>query len=121
MIKKTIKMQAFLDKDISADLEGRLLGLVTEEEYAGLVSKPDIRRRLFSVGTKPLKDIFSDKVDVEDKRLVMTITKKDDVEVFSQSLFITNPLEMVSSVVDEQNINLDGKGQTFYMIEEVTK
>jgi len=119
MAGKLVKLQAFLDRERHPEFTGRLLGLVTEEEFAGLVNKPEIRRQLFSVGSKPLKDLCDSGVDVENKRLVMTVKEKDDVEVLPQTLFITNPLEMISSIINDENINVEGKDQSYYIVEEV--
>lgn len=118
MAKDLIEMQAFLDRDNDKEYKGRCLGMITEEEYAGLVTMPELRKKLFTVASKPLEDI-ADMTNVEDLRLVMTVTEENEVAVTRPTLFITEPLEMVSSVVSMKNINLNGKNSSFYIIEEV--
>ena len=118
MVKKLVNIQAFLKDNTNMTYKGRLLGLLTEEEYAGLVTQPDLMRKLFSVGSKPLQDISDAKVDVEDMRLAITVMEKDDEAILTPTLFVTDPLEMISSVVDNKCINLNGKNSTFYIVEE---
>jgi len=122
MVKKLVNIQAFLGTDINNTYKGRLLGLLSEEEYAGLVSQPELMRKLFSVGTKPLLDLSDATIDVEDMRLVATVVEKNDEPLLTPTLFVTDPLEMVSSIVDKGCINLNGKKNTFYIVdEEVTQ
>lgn len=122
MTKKLVELQTFIgESDVQPKFTGRLLGLLTEEEYAAIVSKPDTRRHLFSVETKNLADIYDATVEIDGKRLAMSVIEKDDTEAMYHTLFITNPLEAINSVIDSKTINLEGKGQTFYIIEEVTK
>ena len=122
MVKKIITLQAFLATDVNHEYKGRLLGLVTEDEYAGLVTKPDLRRKMFSIGSKPLSDYADANMNIEDLRLVMTVSEKDGEAVLTPTLFVTNPLDMVSSIVDNTCLNMNGRDETYYIIdEEVTQ
>lgn len=118
MSKKLIELQAFLGRDNDKEYKGRCLGMLTEEEYAGLVTKPELRKKLFTVGTVSLLDI-ADMDAVDGLRFAMTVTEEKDVAVTKPTLFITEPIEIVSSVVSKNNINLNGKSGSFYIIEEV--
>lgn len=124
MVKKLINIQAFLGAGCKTgtSYKGRLLGLLSEDEYAGLVKTPELMRKIFSVGSKPLKEIADALVDVEDMRLAITVVEKDDEPILTPTLFITDPLEMISSIIDDGCINLNGKKDTFYIVdEEVTQ
>jgi hypothetical protein len=118
MSKKLIDMQAFLGNDNDKAYKGRCLGMLTEEEYAGLVTKPELRKKLFTVETTPLIDI-GDMKDVEGLRFAMTVTEDEDIAVTKPTLFITEPMDIVSSIVTNNNICLNGKNGSFYIIEEV--
>lgn len=70
---------------------GRCLGMISEKEYAGVVEKPELHSKIFSVETKPISDI--NKIDDHgNKRLVVAVSKRDGVSVQRKTLFISEPV-----------------------------
>ena len=116
--KKIVETHAFIEKNHGVVLKGRLLGWLTPLEYAGLVDKPELRKKLFTVESKDLSDVIETK-QIEGLRMAMTVNRKDDVVVAKPTLFITEPMEMITSILENgDSINLNGQEGTFFMVSE---
>lgn len=119
--KKTVEINVFIDGGIETNIEGRLLGLLSPAEFAGIIDKPELRSKLFTVQSKDLSDIV--KADglstgIVGQRLAMAVTSYDDNQMPKPTLFITEPLDLISSVVSDNNINVNGGNNTFFIISQ---
>jgi hypothetical protein len=114
--KKFIKVE-ICSNSKEFEYVGRCLGLVTPEEYAGIVDKSDLRNKISTVGTTSLKDIGS-LDEVKGLRLVMTIKSKGDVNINKKSLFVSEPLEHISQFKANDEVTLVGESGTFMFVTE---
>ena len=96
---------------------GRLLGLLTPKEYAGIIKKPELRAKLSTVETTKIGEI-AELVDVEGLRLAMVVKKKDETTVFKKTLFFTEQLDLISHVVSEDDITFVGKDGSYILLTE---
>jgi hypothetical protein len=113
-------MEAFLSKETCRTYTGRLLGLITEQEYAELALVfPMQQRKLFSCETISISELrrYLETDNAEGKRLVMTATEEDGHNIITPIIFITEPIEIVNQI-GHNFANLSGKGKTYYTIEE---
>ena len=86
---------------------GRFLGFITDSEFNALVQNPDkVPTRLESKATQPIMETAAKFDDVVGHRLVMTVKKVDDKDVFKKTLFITEGLEVIDSVVPRKDKKL---------------
>lgn len=118
-MQKLVKLEVFLGKDCSHKYKGRLLGLITPDEYAKLVETNKYHRKLFSVGTSYIKDIQNIGDEIDDMRIVIAIKEADGEEIIKRQLFISEPLDMVSEV-KETTMNFCGK-RSYYIMEEAAE
>ena len=94
--KKQIELQVF-GKGLEAKYTGRLLGLLSDKEYDALFVKPELKDKMSTVETVSL-NVIGKMEDVAGLRLAMTVRTKNEEEVLPRKvLFISEPLEHVSS------------------------
>ena len=75
--------------------KGRLLGLITNEEFNALIDSKEVQNKIYTKGTLPLTDIMG-LTDVEDMRLVMTVRKRGEKEVPAKTLFVSDKITMLT-------------------------
>ena len=94
--KKQVELQVFKEGR-ELKYTGRLLGLLSSKEFAALFVKPELKHKMTTVETTPL-DAIGTMEDIEGFRLVISVRKRDDIPTYPQKfLFISEPLEHVSS------------------------
>lgn len=115
--KKTIEMDVFTSTGGDCLIKGRCLGLLTAEEYAGLLEHPALMKKLSTVETKPLEEL-AEVDDVEGLRFVMTMKEQNNEAVTQPTLFVTEPLDLISSIVTVNDLNLNGQEGSYYIVSE---
>lgn len=115
--KKQLELQIF-GKDTEVTYKGRLLGLLTSEEYAGIVEKPELRNKIMTVSTTSLKSI-SDLDNVEGFRIALAVKQRDDVDIFRKILLVTEPLEHLSSFISNRDVTFVGVDGSYLIATEV--
>lgn len=100
---------------------GRLVGLITDKEFAALIENDSVQKRCFTSGTIPLSDIVDHHEELDGYRIVMAIKKIDDNPVLGQRLFITERLALVSQLNPDttaKSAGITGESGSYMMIEE---
>ena len=86
---------------------GRFLGFIKDDEFNALIQNADkVSTRLESKATQPIMEVATKFSEMIGHRLVMTVKKVDDKDVLNKTLFITEGLEVIDSVVpgkDKEN------------------
>ena len=68
--------------------------------------------------SKPLIDIAN--VDEHNGlRFAMTVKERDGQAVPDMTLFVSEPIDMISTILNVNNITITGVNDTYYVIEEV--
>ena len=120
MPKKQIELQVFKAED-STTYKGRLLGLLSPEEYAALCERAELKDKILTVATAELSEVGKiDKID--DLRLVMTVKERDGLPVSDRLLFITEPLEYINSFSANKKVEVTMVGaeeMSYFTITEV--
>jgi len=114
--KKYVELEVYGQGD-QLKIVGRLLGLLTPKEYAGIIKKPELRSKLSTVETTKIAEI-SELVDVEGLRLALVVKKKDEEAVFKKTLFVTEQLDLISHVVSDDDITFVGKDGSYILLTE---
>lgn len=115
--KKQIELQ-ILGKTIEVTYKGRLLGLLTPEEYAGIIEKPDLRNKIMTVSTTSLESI-SDLYSVENLRMAIVVKQRNDINISRKLLLITEPLEFLSSFISISDVTFVGVNGSYLIVTEV--
>ncbi len=100
---------------------GRLIGLITDKEFAALIENDSVQKKCFTSGTIPLSDIVDNHEELNGYRIVMAIKKIDDNSVIGQRLFITERLALVSQLNPDttaKSAGITGESGSYMMIEE---
>lgn len=117
MDKKQVELQIFKEGG-STKYTGRLLGLLSPKEYAALFSKPDLKQKMSTVETASL-DMIGKMENIDGFRLALSVKKRDDVVIFPQKiLFISEPLEHVSSYKSTNEVTFVNS-QSYFIAAEV--
>lgn len=114
--KKIIEVEVY-DQNIQVSYKGRLLGLLSQKEYAGIITKKDLRSKLFTVPTKPCAEI-ANLVMIEGLRLAMTVKEKNNEKITRKILFFTEQLDIISHVVSDVDITFIGKNGSYIILTE---
>jgi hypothetical protein len=114
--KKYVELEVYGQSE-QLKIVGRLLGLLTAKEYAGVIKKPELRSKLFTVASTKIGEI-GELVDVEGMRLALVVKKKDEEVVFKKTLFFTEQLDLISHVVSDQDITFVGKDGSYILLTE---
>jgi hypothetical protein len=115
--KKQVELQIFGAGE-EFKYTGRLLGLLSPKEYAALFAKPELKHKMATVETAPL-DVIGKMEDIDGFRLVLAIKKRDDELVSPQRLlFISEPLEHVSSYMATAEVSF-ASSESYYVATEV--
>lgn len=108
------------EKKKQLNYDGRCLGLLTKEQYAGLLERPELINKVMTVETTPIKDIgVLD--DIEDMRLAVALKSKDGKNITKKMLFVSEPIEHVSQLNTHDEITISGKNGSFMFITEESR
>ena len=98
---------------------GRLLGLITEKEYAALIEKSELRNKITNVATTKISD-FGAINNVTLSRLAMVVKNRDGSDIINKTLFITEPLNYICQIdYDCQSICFHGNKGSYISVKEV--
>lgn len=99
---------------------GRLIGLITDEEFAALIKSKDIQKKCFTSATIPLSEIVSYHEELEGFRLVLAVKEIDKEPVVTQTLFITERLSLISYLNTDISAGITGENGAYMLLEEET-
>ena len=116
--KKLVDIEVYGDNS-SLSYTGRCLGLLTMEEYAGIISRPKLRSKMLNVATKPLKDICN-KEDIKNCRLVIDAKKRNNVAINKKILFISAEIDHVSHILADNDVSFITVDGAYMTIMEVS-
>lgn len=77
--------------------EGRLLGLVDDEQFTILMKEKEVQRKFLTTEATPLKEITDNYKKMKGLRLVMAVKTVDSKDA-DRTLFVSEKLETLSSV-----------------------
>jgi len=97
---------------------GRLLGLITDEEFASLIENPDLQKKCFTSATIPLSEIVDNHEALDGYRIVIAVKEIDDKPVIGQKLFITERLSLVSYLNTDKSAGITGENGAYMLIDE---
>lgn len=98
---------------------GRLLGLLSNKEYAAIVDNDSLKSKLLNVATTPLSEIGElSQSEVDNTRIAITVKKRGSVEITKRILFITEPIEFISSVNSKKYVTFVGSNDSLIIINE---
>ncbi len=106
------------DNEDDKTYEGRLLGLIDDKEFNSLLKSPQLQSKCITRESVPLSVITKQYQKLDGLRMVMAV-KKVGNEVASKLLFISEKLDRVSYVKNENDAAFTGESDCSYiMIEE---
>lgn len=115
--RKQVELQVFKEGR-ELKYTGRLLGLLSSKEFAALFVKPELKHKMSTVETIPL-DAIGKMENIDGLRLAISIRKRDDISVSPQRLlFISEPLEHVSSFKSTEEVTFAGS-ESYIVAKEV--
>ena len=97
---------------------GRLLGLITDEEFASLIENPDLQKKCYTSATIPLSEIVDNHEALDGYRIVVAVKEIDDKPVIGQRLFITERLSLVSYLNTNKSAGITGENGAYMLIDE---
>ena len=117
---KIVELTAYSPEIDGTDVQvkGRLLGFLRPKDFAEILSSFGSRSRAFNRQTMPLSELVGVE-DIEGFRLAISIRERDGEEVFGKKLFVTEPLDMISSFGgDHREAQISGKKMYYILAEE---
>ncbi len=114
--KKQVELQVF-GTGVEVTYTGRLLGLLTFKEYDAIFVKPELKNKIITVETTPLKAI-GEMDDIDGLRIAMTVKKRNDEIIQNKLLFISEPLEHVSSFISSSEVTF-ASAESYFIATEV--
>lgn len=98
---------------------GRLLGLITANEYAALIEKAELRNKITNVATTKISD-FGAISNVSNSRLAMVVKNRDGADIINRTLFITEPLSYICEIdYNRKSMSFHGSKGSYITVEEV--
>lgn len=112
----------------NACVTGRLLGIIKEKNMFALLNNKDFQRKTFSKKTvsvhevnKYINILCTEKEGAEDIRLVLVVKTLNNCEVTTKSLFISDKLDFVAQVINNDEITINSKKDTCIFIKEIAE
>jgi len=119
--KIVVKIEMFNENGRESDIiEGRLLGMVTDEQYRAMMQDKSLVNRLSTVPTKSLSEIASLK-DVANMRLALVIKSRNNKPISRRQMFFSAPFDMISTISSNTDISANGKDGSYMLINEYSK
>jgi len=105
--------------DDNIKYKGRLLGLVTDEEFNAIINSARLQKKVATKETISLKEITDNHKDLAGHRLVLAIKYKDDITSVGKKLFISERLYLVSYVrASKGECGITGETNSYLFIKE---
>jgi len=116
--KSMVKVEVYGATDEATEIvHGRLLGMVTSDQYHTMMRDRSMMSRLATVATKSLSEIAKLQ-DVTDMRIALVIKKRNDATVSRKQIFFSGPLDMISSIFSPKDMTAVAKNGAFILINE---
>lgn len=115
--KKIVDVDVYITGETDISYKGRCLGMLTPEEYAGLIEFPELRKKLLTVETKPLDDI-SQIEKIDGMRIAVAVKERNGKIVNRPTLFITEELDLITSVMTTDTLTINGSNDGFFIFSE---
>ena len=97
---------------------GRLLGLITDEEFASLIENSELQKKCYTSATIPLSEIVDNHEALDGYRIVVAVKEINDKPVIGQRLFITERLSLVSYLNTNKSAGITGEIGAYMLIDE---
>jgi len=121
IVRRTAEVTVIPGTGSSITYTGRVLGVLNGVEFNTLIQVKDVQRRILSGPTVAIQDIGDNFDDVKGLRLALSVKTKDK-ESRLETLFVTEPLDMVTSMMFKGTVShqmvLSGESGTIYQITE---
>lgn len=114
--KKVTEIEIFKDGEPLC-YQGRLLGCISESEYLATINSTELQNKMLTVETTSCASLV-DIPEIEGLRIVLSVKKKNDKKVDGKTLFITEPIDFLSSMLNKQDITLVGKQGSYIVVTE---
>lgn len=86
------------DKDPTTYI-GRVLGLVTPEEFNALIRNEKLQRNALSAATMKCSEVVGIEEDlIRDMRLVVDIREKDDDKNLPRTILVSSPIDFINNI-----------------------
>jgi hypothetical protein len=111
------------DKDLTTYV-GRVLGLVTPEEFNALIRNKNLQRKILSAATVKCSEIADIEEDlIRDMRLVVDVKKKDENKNLPRTVLVSSPIDFINNIdmgstVGSTNISINCEDGTYVLISE---
>lgn len=99
------------------EYKGRLLGLINQNEFFKIMNSKRLQSKLFSYKSTTVEDV-AERDSVEGMRLVLAIKEVDKENKPGKNLLISEPLDFVSYIEDNQ-IGVLGEQGEYLLITEI--
>jgi hypothetical protein len=120
-IRRRIKVEIMTDNRSSMSYYGRLLGIMSDEDFHVLIGNKEAQSKLFTAETKPMSAIGKNYDRLGGKRIIMTIREIDGEAQPERKFFVTEKLDMISLYKEGEGLLCAEceEGGFVYMEEEV--
>ena len=116
--KTMVKVEVYDNESEPTEIiHGRLLGMLTNDQYHTMIRDKSLLNRLSTVPTKTLSEIAG-LSDVLDMRMALVIKKRNDTVISRKQIFFSGPLDMISAVFSPKSMTAIGKNGAFILINE---
>lgn len=118
--KKMIDFELWRKDRSHLQIKGRLLGLITSEQFALLIKDAAFRKRIATVATMDLKEIIDfPPDDIIGKRLLLVAKEIDTETVADPVLVMTEELEFICHTKGDDDMAVSGKKEGYITLTEV--
>lgn len=97
---------------------GRLIGLITDREFAVLIRNKELQKKCLTSATMPLPEIVDNHAELEGYRMVLAIREINSEPEFGQKLFITERLALVSYLTVKKSAGITGENGAYMLVDE---
>ena len=117
--KVQTQIEVCAGKNNNVKYKGRLLGLITDEEFNAIIKSAGLQKKVATKETVLLSEITDNHKDLSGYRLVLAIKSKDDITVIGKKLFVSERLHLVSYVRPNKNeCGITGEVNSYMFIKE---
>jgi hypothetical protein len=118
--KKMIEFELWRKDRTHLQMTGRLLGLITSEQFALLIKDSSFRKRISTVATMDLKEIIGlETEEIVGKRLLFVAKELEAETVADPVLVMTEELEFVCHTKGDDDMAISGRKDGYMTLMEV--
>lgn len=100
------------------EFTGRLLGLITDEEFFALATDIPLRTKILTAETTNVEDINKAGMDAVDKRLVISMRTLNGDPIIKK-LFVSERIKLISSYIQAKNeLGILGQDEHWFTVTE---